>query len=324
MPEINQERFRLLVKICQLYYEDGLNQLDIAKRLGISRPHVSRMLTAAKNEGIVRISIQNPFSSEQELEKCFIETFGIQDALIVDSAETDPNKLRAQLGRTSAPLIESVLMDGDIVGVMAGRTVASVAEELDYFAREGLQFVPMVGGWGSEGGAWHASSNTMAFANKLKAKYWMMHAPARVAHAETGALLRQEPEIDKVLQLAQISRVAIISIGEVSEQATMVESGNMSRADVSALEALGAVANLCASFMDQNGREIDFPEKNKYIGMTAKELRAIPNVIGIAGGVHKVKAITAALRGKWIDTLVTDAATARAVIEFHRTHGTSK
>ncbi|MFD0677989.1 MULTISPECIES: sugar-binding transcriptional regulator [unclassified Paenibacillus] len=320
MPEINHERFRLLVKICKLYYEDGLNQLDIAKRLGISRPHVSRMLAAAKSEGIVRISIHNPFSSEQELEKCFIETFGIQDAIIVDSSDSDPNKLHAQLGRTSAALIESVLMDGDIVGLMAGRTVASAAEELDYFAREGLQFVPLVGGWGSEGGAWHASSNTMAFANKLKSKYWMVHAPAVVANVETGILLRQEPEIDKVLQLAQRSRVAIISIGEVSEQATMVKSGNMSHEDITEVEARGAVANLCASFIDLDGREIDFPGKNRFIGLTARELRAIPNVIGIAGGAQKVKAITAALRGKWIDILVTDAATARAIIDFHRSN----
>ncbi|NBD22367.1 sugar-binding transcriptional regulator [Paenibacillus glycinis] len=323
MSEINLERRRILVKICQLYYEDGLNQQEIAKRLGISRPHVSRMLTAAKNEGIVRITIQNPFSGEQELEKRFAETFGIQDAIIIDASAGDPAKLRAQLGRTGAALLESVLMDGDIVGIMAGRTVASAAEELDYFAREELRFVPLIGGWGSEGGNWHANSNTMAFANRLKAKYWMMHAPATVASVETGRLLRQEPEIAKVLQLARQSRVAVISIGEVDDQATMVESGSMNPADVGDLEALGAAANLCASFIDAEGRELDFPERQRWIGLSASELRAIPTVIGMAGGERKVKAITAALRGKWIDILVTDAATARAVLAFHQGGGTN-
>lgn len=242
----------------------------------------------------------------------------------MDSSEADPNKLHAQLGRTSAALIESVLMDRDIVGVMAGRTIASAAAKLDYFAREGLQFVPMVGGWGSEGGGWHANSNTMAFANRLKSKYWMLHAPAVVASPETGNLLRQEPEIDKVLQLARRSCVAVISIGEVSERSTMVESGNMSIEDIRGMEQRGAAANLCASFIDVNGREMDFPEQNRFIGVTASELRAIPTVIGIAGGVAKVEAIAAALRGKWIDVLVTDAATARAVIEFHRDQESGK
>ena len=53
MNDIQNERVRLLVKISRLYYEDGLNQQDIAKRLGISRPHVSRMLAVARAEGIV-------------------------------------------------------------------------------------------------------------------------------------------------------------------------------------------------------------------------------------------------------------------------------
>ncbi|TBL70436.1 sugar-binding transcriptional regulator [Paenibacillus thalictri] len=321
MPDINEDRFRMLVKICQFYYEDGLNQLDIAKRLGISRPHVSRMLTAAKNEGVVRISIHNPFSAEQELEKMLVETFGIQDALVVDctEAERDPGKLYAGLGRASGALLESVLREDDIVSVMAGRSVAAAAEQLDYFAREGLQFVPLVGGWGPEGAAWHASSNAMAFANKLKSKYWMMHSPAVVSSPETGALLRGEPEIARVLELAQKSRVAVVGIGEIGDNATMVQSGSFQPSEIAELKKLGAVANLCGSFLDEAGREIDFPGKNRLIGLTAAELRAVSNVIAIAGGAGKAEAITSALRGKWIDILVTDAATAREMLKSDRT-----
>ncbi|OPH57707.1 MarR family transcriptional regulator [Paenibacillus ferrarius] len=317
MAERNQDRFRLLVKICQLYYEDGLNQLDIAKRLGISRPHVSRMLATAKSEGIVKISIHNPFSVEQELEKSLLSLFGIQDVLIVDSTDMNPDQLYSLLGRTCSPLIESVLRDGDHVGIMAGQTIASVAEELDYFASEGLQFVPLVGGWGSDGASWHANTNAMAFANKLKAKYSIIHAPAVVANEGTGTLLREEPEIAKVLHQAQNSRVAIVSIGDVSEQATMVKSGGFSPEMMRELKERGAVANLCASFLDANGQEIEFSQQNKMIGLSAWDLRAIPTVIGVAGGEQKIEAITAALRGKWIDILVTDTLAAREILSSY-------
>ncbi len=316
MTEKNQDRFRLLVKICQLYYEEGLNQMEIAKRLGISRPHVSRMLTAARNEGIVRISINNPFSAEQELEKSLIDAFGIQDALVVDSSDMEPAGLPALLGRTGAALLESVLRDGDIVGIMAGHTIGCAAEEMDYFERDNLQFVPLVGGWGSDGAAWHASTNAMAFANKLKSKYSMFHAPALVANEETGMLLRQEPEIAKVLELARSSRVAVVSIGEVSEEATMVKSGSFSGEDMTVLKKLGAAANLCTSFLDERGQVIEFPGSSRLIGLGARELRAIPTVIGIAGGAAKVTAITAALKGKWIDVLVTDSETARDIVSM--------
>ncbi|OXM84861.1 sugar-binding transcriptional regulator [Paenibacillus rigui] len=317
MTDIKSERNRLLVKISQLYYEEGLNQQDIAARLGMSRPHVSRMLTAAKQEGIVQITIKNPYSAEQQVERALLETFGIHDALVVDASQPAGLPLSVQLGRTCAVLLESILKDHDTVGIMAGRTVAAVGTELDYFPRNGLQFVPLVGGWGSEGASWHANSNTATIADKLKSKYWQLHAPAVVTHEQTGKLLKQEPDIDKVLQQAKRCQVAVIGIGEVSEHASIVQSGNFTSADLDQVKAGGAAANLCASFLDGNGQTIALPVNDRMIGLTAQELRGIPNVVAVAGGQDKVAAITAALRGKWIDILVTDAATAEAVLRFH-------
>ena len=317
MTDLNQERMRMLVKISQLYYEDGLNQQDIAQRFGISRPHVSRMLTAARSEGIVHIAIKNPFSEEQEIERQLIEQFGIQDAVVVNTNDADERSSHLQLGRTCAALLESILKDQDSVGVMAGRAIAAIGEELDYFPRNGVQFVPLVGGWGSEGAEWHANSNVSKLAEKLKAKYWLLHAPAVVASAETRELLIKEPGIARVMDLAQRSSVAIVGIGQVSEGATIMESGSFSQNDLTSVQKGHAAANLCASFLDIQGKVIDFPAKDRMIGITAPELRGIPNVIAIAGGKEKVQAITATLRGKWVDRIVTDLTTARAVIEFH-------
>ncbi|MNL12925.1 Deoxyribonucleoside regulator [compost metagenome] len=243
-----------------------------------------------------------------------IDQFGIKDALIIDSSCINPGQLPTELGRASVPLLESIFRDGDVVGVMAGKTVASAAAEMDFFRKEGLQFVPMVGGWGSDGASWHANSNAMAFANKLKSKFSILHAPALVATEETGLLLREEPEIAKVLELAHNSRVAVVSIGDLSEQATMVKTGTFPAEEIAVLTQRGAVANLCASFLDRSGQELEMDRKNRLIGLTASELRAIPTVIAIAGGDQKADAIAAALKGKWIDILVTDTAAARKIV----------
>ena len=48
-----------------------------------------------------------------------------------------------------------------------------------------------------------------------------------------------------------------------------------------------------------------------YLAINTKQIRRIPEVIAIAGGVEKADAILAALRGNWITTLVTDAGVAR-------------
>ncbi|MCC5468426.1 sugar-binding transcriptional regulator [Pelosinus baikalensis] len=317
MKESKNERNRLLIKVCQLYYEDGLNQQDIANRLGISRPHVSRMLTAAKKEGIVQISIKNPYSLEQRVEKLLIDTFGIRDAVVVDAPYTDEQSFTLQLGRTGALLMESILKDNDVVGIMAGRAISAIGAEVDYFARSNLQFVPLVGGWGSEGGIWHANSNTMILADKLKSKYWLLHAPAIVTNEELGGLLKKEAGVEKVLNMAKCCDVAVVGIGDVSEKATIVQSGNFNPMDLERVRNSGAVANICASFLDSMGKTIDSTMENKMLGLAAQELRGIRNVIGIAGGKDKVEAITAVLRGKWIDILVTDMVTAQSVLDFH-------
>lgn len=317
MTEIKGESNRVLVKICKLYYEDGLNQQDIADRLGISRPHVSRMLTAAKKDGIVQISIKNPYSIEQGVEKVLIETFGIHDAIVVDASHIDEQSLNIQLGKTCAVLMESVLKDNDVVGIMAGRTIAAIGAELDYFTKSNLQFVPLVGGWGSEGGEWHANSNTMTIANKLKSKYWLLNAPAIVGNQEIGELLKKEPGVEKVLKMAKRCDLAIVGIGDVSPKATIVRSGNFNSAELESVRNSGAVANICASFLNIEGNTIDSSMKNRMLGLSAPELRGIRNVIAIAGGKDKVEAITAVLRGRWIDILVTDVLTAQSVLDFH-------
>src|ERR1051326_3466034 len=114
MTEMQNERRRLLVKISRLYYEDGLNQQDIAKRLGISRPHVSRMLATARAEGVVTITINNPYSREQDIERELVETFGILDALVVSMEEGSEPRFLPHLGRNGAALLESVLKDTEI------------------------------------------------------------------------------------------------------------------------------------------------------------------------------------------------------------------
>jgi deoxyribonucleoside regulator len=318
MTEMQNERRRLLAKISRLYYEDGLNQQDIAKRLGISRPHVSRMLATAKAEGIVNITINNPYSREQDIEQELVETFGILDAFVVSLEESSEQRFLHQLGRNCAALLESVLKDNDIVGVMAGRTIAAVAAELEYFERNALQFTPLVGGWGPAGSAWHANSNTMMFAEKLKSTYWLLHAPAVVASQETRELLMKEPEIASLFDITRKSSVAVVGIGQVSKEATIVQTGYFGDTDLNDVIQKGAVANVCASFLNEEGENIAFSAQTRMIGIDIPELRQHTNVIAVASGQDKVEAITATLRGKWIDILVTDLETAQWVLAFHK------
>ncbi|EFM12265.1 transcriptional regulator, DeoR family [Paenibacillus curdlanolyticus YK9] len=317
MSNINDERTRILVKVSMLYYLDGLSQIEISEKLGISRPQISRMLSAAKSEGIVQITIKNPFSEEQEYERALVEAFGIKNAVVIQATgEANLQSIRSQLGRASAALLDSVLKDKDIVGIMAGSGVSAVGEELNYFARKGLRFVPMVGGWGAEGARLHANTNTRLFGEALKSPYYQLNAPAIVGSAQARDVIAAEAEIAEVLQLARSATVAIVGIGQVSEEAAIVRSGNLQERSIAQMKAMGAVANMCTSFLDSEGKILACADEARMIGLSVQELRGIENVIAIAHGPEKVDAIRAVLRGRWVDTLVTDAETAKGVLEL--------
>ena len=55
-----------------------------------------------------------------------------------------------------------------------------------------------------------------------------------------------------------------------------------------------------------------------YLAINTKQIRRIPEVIGIAGGVEKADAILAGLPGNWITTLVTDAGVPRKALRVVR------
>jgi len=314
LMENSIEKNRLLIKLCQMYYEEGLTQQEIAKRFGVSRPHISRMLTTAKNEKLVEIIIHNPYKNEQNLEKAFIEKFGIREVIVINYEESKP--LLTSLAEAVSAFLESTVQDNQVIGVMAGKTIAEVTKTIEYFPRNNLQFVPLVGGWDSEGNEYNANTNTMHIANKMKSKYKLLHVPAIVKSVEVATLLKEEKGIQEVLLFAQKCDIALIGIGDVSSNATIYTSKNLPEQALEDLINLGAVANICASFLDKTGNIISqsIIEK-RMIGLHAQELRSIPSVIAVAGGNQKINAIKAVLQGKWVDVLIIDSQTAKAVLK---------
>ena len=73
-------------------------------------------------------------------------------------------------------------------------------------------------------------------------------------------------------------------------------------------------ADLCATLLDDEGRAVANQLDQLGLGITAEQLRRIPEIVGIGGGLEKAAAIASVLRGGWISTLVTDAGVARRLL----------
>lgn len=310
------DHVRLLVKVSTMYYLDGLNQQEISLRLGISRPQISRMLTAARTRGLVQIRIQNPFQSEQVLERAVMETFSLRDVTVIDLPGGSRSQVEREMARSAAAIFESVLRDGDVVGVMAGRGVAALVGEVGQADFPRVRCVPLVGGWGAEDGDTHASTTARRLAQRLRAQAWTLSAPAVVATSGARSLLMGEAQIGPVLDLARRADVNLVGFGPVRGETGLLQDGHLPSAELEAAVLAGAVASVGGSLLDIQGALVHFEASARLIGLELPEIRQARSVIGLGSGPEKVEALLATLRGRWIDVLVTDRATAQAVLEW--------
>jgi DNA-binding transcriptional regulator LsrR (DeoR family) len=158
-----------------LYYEDSLNQSEVAERLGVSRATVVNYLQEARQRGVVRISIAAEALGTLKLSREVAARYGLQGCYLIPS-DGDARPLHERLGDAGARVLAERLAPDDILGVSWGRTVLSLARALPPHDRAGVTVVQVTG---SEVGtaAFSPELCTSILANRLGARCVNLHAP---------------------------------------------------------------------------------------------------------------------------------------------------
>lgn len=310
---------RLVFKCCSLYYQDGLGQREICETLGISRPTVSRMLAIGKESGIVRIDIQNPDNlifgqMERELEKAL----GLQEAIIVPTEKRteEIHGANTELSRAALKYMARVIHNNDYVGISMGRMLQEVARS-DYFLNEQIPctFVPMLGGVGELDT--HSNYLVQEFADRFGGRCVQLLAPALVSNRDVLEYFMKEKPIHKVSCLFSKLSLVVMGIGiPNTEHSTVLHSGYVDKAILDDFVNKGAVGDINLRYFDINGDTKSFRSFNERVaGMTLEQLSSVPLRAGVASGVYKVNAVLGAIRGKYINVLITDDECARGLLE---------
>lgn len=307
------ENQRITIKVCEMYYKDNLSQKEISYKLGISRPQISRILTTARANNIVTIKIENPYRDETMLEKELIEMFGLNDALVFNTEGLTSENALLEIGRQAATQIEVYIPNESKVGIMSGRTISELVKSIKGMERNGLEFIPLIGGMGSSGLDWHANIITKAFADKVSGNYSYLNAPVMVKNIESKEILIEEPEIRNVLEKGAQCDIAIVGIGQVNENSASVVAGSLSIEEVEYLKKIGAVASVCASYVNREGKIVENDITDRSIGQTLGSLRKSKK-IAIAIGKSKIEAIRAVLKGGYVNVLITNVETAKGIL----------
>jgi len=311
------ENLRITLKVCRLYYEDNLSQKEISAKLGISRPQISRILSYAKENHIVTININNPYSNESVLEEKLVKIYGLTDAIVINTDGVKNTEQSMAFAEKAANDLESFFFDGNHVGVMSGKTVSNIVQNIRWNNKRNLEFIPLVGGIGPVMGSFHANVIAALWAQITMGNSAVLNVPFIVKNEKSCEILKREPEIENILKKGSLCDVALVGIGQIDVESTTAQAGALDSSDIKVLKAQGAMASVCNSYLDKNGKLIKASIMKRSIGVSLDQMKGC-RIIAAARGISKTKAIDAALRSGYIDVLITDTETAHLILENNK------
>lgn len=314
---LNEEQLRLMTRVARMYHELQMRQGDIARELHISQPRVSRLLKRASEVGIVRTTVVLPHGVHTDLEEQLETRYGLLQAIVVDTGGTEAGITRG-LGAATAEYLAATLLGTDTVGISSwSATLLEVVNAMRPFRTPVVDtVVQLVGGLGAPGVQMEATRLLGQFAANTGAEPLMLPAPGVLDSADARTTFMNDSVVSGVVQAWSRLTVALVGIGAIEPSHLARESGNIfADADLALLEQAGAVGDVCFRFYDEDGRGVQSDFNDRVIGIPPGELLGVPRRIGVAGGERKYRAVRAAVRGAWVNVLVTDVGTARALLE---------
>ncbi len=296
----------LMVKAVWYYYIESYTQQNISKLLGVSRSKVISLLERARQTGVIQFNVRQESSRRMQVEQDMIARFGLSDAFIVPGASTltSPNESIAQ---AAAMYILRRAEDNAFINMGYGDTTSRILNHLATAAESPLNVVSLTGGVN------YYLPNTRS--NVFNARLYLIPSPLLLSGGELRQSLRQEPDVEEIFRMIPLSSMSVVGIGSMNDQATIMKNGILNQNDFTFLKMQGAVGDVLSHFFDKNGDPISISLEDRLMSTPLEELRKLDNVIGVAGGVRKAEAILAALRGGYLDVLITDEDTAKLLLE---------
>lgn len=310
------DELRLMTKVARLYYVDHLRQTEIADQLDISQATTSRLLKRAQDEQIVRISFNAPVGTYADLERQLESAYGLKEALVVESLPNEKQIMR-DLGSAAAHYLNTTIKPNEVIGISSwSATLLAAVDAMTPISRPiGAQVIQILGGVGVP----TAESNAVYIVSRLamlvQGQAILLPVPAVVSGLDRRQLYLQDPFVCETIERFDSVTLALVGIGSIEPSDLLASSGNVfSPQELELLRSLGAVGDVCLRFFDATGAPIKSPLSDRVIGMALEQLRSIKRSVGIAGGRRKVAAIRGAVRGGLINVLITDLATAQALV----------
>lgn len=315
LSKFQADQQELKVRAAWHYFIEGLTQEQVAQQIGVSRLKVLRLLAAAREDGTVQISINTEVDSIIRLQRALEGHLGLSDVIVVPTSDQTEASVAAVVGHATGRYLSGELSSGMSVGVGWGATLKVCMQSLAQLDIEKLTVVSLLGG------LTHATmDNPSAVAWRLADFYgtdlYQITAPVFVPEPEMAHALWQLKDFRELSVRARDVDIALLSVGNVSEDASIFRRGILDFSDMSSLRKAGAVGDVLCHFVDGDGEIVDHPVNQRLMAIPPTTIRDVPKVIISSGGRSKARIIRAGVAATKASVLITDVSAAEAILEL--------
>lgn len=296
-----------------LYYVAGNTQDEIARKLGVSRQSAQRLVSLAVSEKLIKVRLDHPIARCMELARGLKETFDLSGCEIVPSDPEAPTSI-AGLAQAGAAEMERHLKSNHpkIISIGTGRALRTCVEQLAPMDCPQHRIVSLLGNMMSDGSA-TAYNVVIRMAERVNARHFPMPLPVLARSLEEKRILHNQEPVHNILDLSRQADVTFVGIGSMGEEAPLLVDGFVTRDEIRALNKAGAVGEITSWVFDNQGKLIDGLLNDRVASAPLVANQKNP-VVGIAAGTSKVPAILGALKGRLINTLITNEGTAELLL----------
>ena len=314
MSRLAADKDLLIVRVAELYYEEGKTQDEIGALLDLSRFKVGRLLSQARADGIVRIEVVHPRARRLGLERQLRDRFGLNEAVVVPASNSADEDLK-RVAQAAADQLTMLRPVPRTLAVSWGRTLTAVASSLEDGWARGVTVVQMNGGVSVNRRPGGAAPLAAAIAKRAAGHAVLLPSPAILDRLETKRAIESDRTIAGVLDQAAQADAYLFTAGVCDESSAHVENGYLSAADVDELTRRGAVGDVLGRYVDADGNIVDPELDSRTLGLGLDQLRAAKVAIFVTAGQAKHDIARTVVRGGLCTTMVTDEDTARALLE---------
>ena len=307
-----QDQKKFAARASWYYYKTGMTQGEIAKRLGINRARVINILNEARKDGTVTFHISGEDSEMMDLEVQLKEKWDLRDVFLTPGVSNE--ELKNDLSMAGAQYLEMNLpSEESLIALGWGETISGITRNLGRVIPEKTSFVTLCGGvmhYLSE----HTPANVGTPLSGFLYPFHVIPTPLMVGSPELRDQLLNEPEVQHVMNMAQLADIAMVGIGSLKTSTEFEGFGFKSQKELDLLKKRGAVGEMHGEYFNSVGEPLELEHHHRLISIRLETLRKMKHVVGVAGGPDKIEALQAALKGGFIHSLITDEMTARTLL----------